>query len=112
MAGDIRQFGISASSVRSAGYYGSWPIRIYHLFIAYPSYSVLTSLLVYVLAMDTILFFKIRSRGPMETIAAMSNGTNSDPFQGTHGEPTTEIDIFASLPVKKIMVGPTVSFLE
>jgi hypothetical protein len=53
--------------------------------------------------MDGILYFKIRSRGSLDSDSKTSNHTSGNVLPADGGY------IFDSLPVKKILVGPTVS---
>ena len=59
--------------------------------------------------METILYFKIRTRGLLDSQITIQNHTNSDLFNQKLSQTNSNGHIFTSLPIKKIMVGPTVS---
>jgi hypothetical protein len=70
-------------------------VRIFHLFISYPMHSCFAIFIIYLQIMDIILYFKIRTRGLLDMNIPTMNHT----------------DIFNSLPIKKIMVGQSVSIV-
>lgn len=83
--------------IRSIYQYGYFAVRLVHRLLTYPIHSCFVLFIIYLQIMDVILYFQIRSRGPLLSITTISNQTISH--------------LFDSLPVKKIMVGQTVSRL-
>ncbi|CAF3069259.1 unnamed protein product [Rotaria socialis] len=98
MAVDIRKINNGASSTRSVYQHRHLCIRTFHLLRAYPAYSCLLLFVVYLQIMDMILYCKIRSRGPLHANAQTTSDTN--------------LKLFASLPVKRIMVGQITQYVR
>ncbi len=92
-----------SGSSRSIYQHGHFYVRTFRFFIAYPIHSCLLLFIIYLQIMDIILYFKIRSRGSLNSNMKISNHTNLNLLSSDDGH------IFDSLPVKKIMVGQTVS---
>lgn len=95
MAIDIRKISNGVSSSRSVYQHKHFCIRALHLLLGHPLNTCLLLFAIYLQIMDVILYFKIRSRESLDTNKTINNHTT--------------IDIFESLPIKKIMVGHIVS---
>jgi hypothetical protein len=104
MVADIRKISNGTGSARSVYQHRHFCVRTFHLLIAYPVYSCFLLFLIYLQIMDIILYFKIRSRGPFDLNIFTINQKLS--------EISNDIYIFNSLPIKKIMIGQTVSFFN
>jgi hypothetical protein len=78
---------------------GHFCVRTFRLLISYPMYSCFLVLIIYLQIMDIILYCKIRTRGLFD----ISSINHTNVINQNH------IHIFNSLPIKKIMVGQTVS---
>lgn len=92
-----------SDGVRSIYHYGHFSIRLFHRLMTYPIHSCFVSFLIYLQIMDIILYFQIRSRRSLQSMIVTPNQTDTELFD----EKTRHI--FDSLPVKKIMIGQTVS---
>ncbi|CAF3069241.1 unnamed protein product [Rotaria socialis] len=78
-------------STRSAYQRRHFCMRTVHLLVAHPIYSCLLLFIMYLQIMDIILYFKIRSRGPLHSNTMIDNDT--------------KLFKFISLSVKDIIVG-------
>ena len=101
---DIRKLSSGACPSRPVYQHGHFCVRAFHLLISYPGYSLFIFFLVYLQIMEIRLYFKIRSRGPVDFTSSniILNQTNT--IQVIHA-----MYIFDPLPVKKMMVEPIVS---
>jgi hypothetical protein len=99
MVADIRKISNGTGPARSVYQHRHFCVRTFHLLIAYPVYSCFLLFLIYLQIMDIILYFKIRSRGPIDLNIFTSQISN-------------DIYLFNSLPIKKIMIGQTVSLFN
>ncbi len=77
--------------------------------MAYPIQTCFALFIIYLQIMDGILYFKIRTRGPLDSGILARNQTNSDLLTPKTSQIFHSGYVFDSLPVKKIMVGQIVS---
>ncbi len=89
--------------------HGHFCVRTFHLLITHPIYLCFLIFIIYIQIMDVMLYFKIRSRGLIDSDITKKNHTNSNLFNQKMSQTLNGIPIFGSLPIKKIMIGPIVS---
>ncbi|CAF0793199.1 unnamed protein product [Rotaria sp. Silwood1] len=109
---DIRRLSNGTGPVRSVYQHGHFCVRAFHLFLTYPIYSCFLLVIIYLEIMDTILYFQIRSRGPLDLNTATINHTNFDKFHQTITEALNDTHMFNALSIKKIMVGPITQYVR
>ncbi len=102
MVVDVRKLSNGAGPARSVYQHGHFCVRTFHLLLSYPGYSLFIFFIIYLQIMDFILYYKIRSRGPLDFLTSNSNNT----LKTSH-----IVYIFDPLPIKKIMVEPIVSLI-
>ncbi|CAF1559240.1 unnamed protein product [Adineta ricciae] len=105
---DIRKLSNGPCPSRPVHQHAHFCVRTFHLLLTHPVYSLFFLLIIYLQLMDLILYVKIRSRGPLDFDATTANKTHSDFIN----QNSNSIQIFSSLPVKKIMVGQTTQFIR
>ncbi|CAF3210291.1 unnamed protein product [Rotaria socialis] len=103
MVVDVRKLSIGSGPARPAHQHGHFCVRAFHRLISYPSYSLFILFLIYLQIMDIILYFKIRTRDPLDFNS--SNQTNTQ--SAIHS-----VYIFNPLPIKKIMVEPIIHYVR
>jgi hypothetical protein len=103
MVVDIRKLSNGAGPARPVYQHGHFCVRAFHLLLSYPGYSLFVFFILYLLAMDFTLYYKIRSRGPLDFSSL--NKTNTEKVNHA-------VYIFDTLPMKKIMLEPVVSMIR
>lgn len=95
------------NSSRSKNQYSHFCYRTLHRLIAYPLYTCFALFIFYLLIMECVLYFQIRTRSSFDEGTIKTNKTKADTSnQMTHGH------IFSSLAVKEIMVGPATQYFR
>ncbi|UJR15844.1 hypothetical protein I4U23_002770 [Adineta vaga] len=112
MIGDIRKISNGPGPSRPVYQRGHFCVRTFHLLITHPIYSCFLLFIIYLQIMDVILYFKIRSRGPLDLSLITTDKTNSTFINQKLSSISNDIQIFSSLPIKKIMVGQTTQFIR
>jgi hypothetical protein len=102
MVVDVRKLSNGAGPARPVYQHGHFCVRAFHRLLSYPGYSLFIFFIIYLQIMDVILYYKIRSRGPLDFIPLPSNNTQ---------KVSHTIHIFDPLPIKKIMVESIVSLI-
>ena len=102
MVVDVRKLSNGAGPARPVYQHGHFCVRTFHRLLSYPGYSLLICFVIYLQIMDIILYYKIRSRGPLDFPPSPSNNTQPS----SHA-----VHIFEPLAIKKIMIESIVSLL-
>lgn len=108
---DVRKLSNGAGASRPVYQHVHFCVRAFHLLILHPGYSVFIFFVVYLQMMDILLYFKIRSRAPLDfndLTTAINQSTLQSITEHTRGI-SPESHIFDPLPIKKIMVASVVS---
>ena len=92
MVVDVRKLSNGAGPARPVYQHGHFCVRAFHRLLSYPIYSLFIFFLIYLQIMDIILYYKIRSRGPLDFSALPSNNTQ---------KPSHTVHIFEPLQSKK-----------
>ena len=109
MTVDVRKLSNGAGPARPVYQHGHFCVRAFHLLISYPGYSLFLFFIIYLQIMDTILYYKIHSRGMLDfsSTTTVLNYTDNEKISST----AKSINIFDPLPVKKIMIESIVNIL-
>jgi hypothetical protein len=102
MVVDVRKLSNGAGPARPVYQHGHFCVRTFHRLLSYPGYSLFIFFIIYLQIMDVILYYKIRSRGPLDFTPLPSNNT----LKTSH-----TIHIFDPLAIKKIMVESIVCII-
>ena len=108
---DVRKLSNGAGASRPVYQHVHFCVRAFHLLIFHPGYSLFIFFVVYLQMMDVILYFKIRSRPPLDynSLTAAINQTTLQSVTEHMRRRSSETHIFDPLPIKKIMVASVVS---
>ena len=108
---DVRKLSNGAGATRPVYQHVHFCVRAFHLLILHPGYSLFLFFIVYLQTMDVLLYFKIRSRTPLDynSLTATINQTTLQTIIEHVRLKSSEVHIFDPLPVKKIMLAPVVS---
>jgi hypothetical protein len=108
MVVDIRKLSNGAGPARPVYQHAHFCVRAFHRLLAYPSYSLFLFFILYLQIMDIVLYFRIRSRPPLEF--AITNQTAIHmPTEKPSSTPNKDFHFFDPLPIKKIMLESVVS---
>ncbi|CAF0867283.1 unnamed protein product [Rotaria sordida] len=103
MVVDVRKLNNGIGPARPVYQHGHFCVRAFHRLISYPSYTLFLLFIIYLLIMDIILYFKIRSRKLLDF--NLSDTILNQKIIHT-------IDIFDLLSIKKIMIEPIIHYVR
>jgi hypothetical protein len=109
MVVDVRKLSNGAGPARSVYQHAHFCVRTFHRVLAYPGSSLLIFFIIYLQIMDIVLYFRIRSRGPLTSHSWSSTTNQSNSLGDISSQSLESVHIFEPLPVKKIMVESIVS---